>query len=176
MPNTQTLIASYTVAAARADIDFTGVPNTYTDLLIRASLRHNQNNGGEDTPFIRFNNDSGANYQDTYGNSRGTGVPSQSADNALSSFYCGTLPGVSDTSGSFSNIEIYIPNYANTSLNKTLYSESVTEAMYTSVYIRPMGGQWKSTAAINRVTFGIVSAGFSFDVNSSVYIYGILKP
>ena len=63
MPNTFTLIASSTVGAGGASsIDFTSIPSTYTDLVIKASLRSDRNTGSATYLTITFNNDTGSNY------------------------------------------------------------------------------------------------------------------
>lgn len=173
MATTMTLISSYTVTgSSTSSIDFTSIPATYTDLCIKISARHGTA-GGEDTPYMRFNNDSGSNYNFTFGSGRGTGTPSVSGATPTSSFWIGTLQGAGDTSGAFSNIDIYIPNYAGTTFKKTVQVESTSGAMVSSMYTRMFGGEWNSTAAINRVTLGINSAGYNFVVDTTAYIYGI---
>ena len=171
MPDTMTLIASYTVTSAQSTIDFTSIAGTYSDLCIKLSGRHTTA-GGEDTPFVRFNNDSGSNYYFVFGSGRG-GVPVVSGAVPTSAFWCGTIPGAGDTSGSFSNIEIYVPNYTSTTLKKAIRFEGMTSGMTGSMYQRTGGGYWNATAAaINRVTLGIVS-GYNFAAGTTAYIYGI---
>jgi hypothetical protein len=172
MASTFTLITSYAVTGASTSvIDLTSIPSTYTDLCLKLSIRHDTA-GGEDTPYIRFNNDSASNYDQVFGSARGSGVPSSSSG-STNSFWIGTVAGAGDTSGSFSSIDIYIPNYAGTTYYKTVDSKSVTEGMVGSLYTRNFGGHWKSTSAINRITVGITSAGYKFVVGSTAYLYGI---
>jgi hypothetical protein len=171
MPDTMTLIASYTVTSAQSSIDFTSIPSTYSDLCIKLSGRHTTA-GGEDTPFVRFNSDSTSNYYFVFGSGRG-GVPTASGAVPTTSFWCGTIPGAGDTSGSFSNIEIYVPNYTSTTFKKAIRAESIVSGMTATLYQRTFGGYWNApAAAINRVTLGIVS-GYNFEVGTTAYIYGI---
>lgn len=171
MANTFTLITSYTVTgSSTSTIDLTSIPSTYTDLCLKLSIRHTTG-GGEDTPYIRFNNDSSSNYEQVFGSARGSGTPGSSSG-GTSAFWVGTVAGAGDTSGSFSSIDIYIPNYAGTTYYKTVDAKSVTEGMVGSLYIRNFGGHWKSTSAINRITAAI-NSGYSFAVGSTAYLYGI---
>jgi hypothetical protein len=172
MANTMTLINSYTVSgSSTSTIDFTSIPSTYSDLCIKFSARHTTA-GGEDTPNIRFNNDSASNYYFVFGSGRG-GIPVASGQNPGTSMWCGTLPGAGDTSGAFSNIEIYVPNYTSTTLKKSMRFEGMTSGMTGSMYQRTGGGYWNATAAaINRVTLGIVSP-YNFTAGTTAYLYGI---
>lgn len=171
--NTMTLISSYTVTgSATSNFSFTSIPSTYSDLCIKLSGRHTTA-GGEDTPFVRFNNDSGSNYYFVFGSGRG-GVPTVSGAVPTSAFWCGTIPGAGDTSGSFSNIDIYLPNYASTTLKKSVRAESIVSGMVGSLYQRTFGGYWNATAAaISTVTIGIVSAGYNYDLGTTAHLYGI---
>lgn len=172
---TFTQIANYTITgSAASSIDIQSIPSTYTDLVVKLSLRHTTA-GGEDTPYVRFNNDSGSNYDQVFGSARGSGsgTPAQSSGGTTAS-WIGTLPGAGDTSDSFASIDLFIPNYANTSYYKVHYAESVTEGMAASLYTRVFGSTWKSTSAINRITVA-VNSGYSLAVGSSVNIYGISK-
>jgi hypothetical protein len=173
MPDTMTLINSYTVVGtSTSTIDFTNIPNTYSDLFIKFSPRHTTA-GGEDTPYVRFNGDSASNYYFVFGSGRG-GVPTASGQNPGTSLWCGTVPGAGDTAGAFSNIEVYVPNYASTTLKKAMRFEGMTSGMTGSMYQRTGGGYWGATAAaINRVTLGIVSGSYNFAAGTTAYIYGI---
>ena len=64
MPSTYELIASYTVGAGgAASIDFTSIPATYTDLVLKLSSR--TATGGANDVYIQFNTDStSANYSE----------------------------------------------------------------------------------------------------------------
>lgn len=170
MANTMTLITSYEVTGSTtSSIDITSIPSTYTDLWIKFSSRHTTA-GSEDTPSIRFNNDSASNYTFTFGGSVSSGsLPSSGS--STTSFWCGTVPGAGDTSGAYSNISIRIPNYAGTTFKKTLDVESTTGAAG-AVYRRIFGGYWNSTAAINRIQMQILS-GYQFALGTTIYIYGI---
>ena len=172
MPSNMTLISTQTVSGSSTSaIEFLNIPATYNDLCLKLSIRH-ATAGGEDTPFIRFNNDSSSNYNQVFGSGRGTGTPTTSSGGTTAT-WVGTVPGAGDTSGAFSNIEIFIPNYANTSHYKSCWAESTTGAATASMYIRIFGSTWQQTVAISRITVGVVSAGYNIDVNSTAYLYGI---
>jgi hypothetical protein len=62
MADTYTLISSVTVGAGGASsIDFTSIPATYTDLLIKVSAR-GASGASNITGTLRFNSDAGSNY------------------------------------------------------------------------------------------------------------------
>jgi hypothetical protein len=172
MATTMTLITSYEVTGSTtSSIDITSIPSTYTDLWIKFSSRHTTA-GSEDTPTIRFNNDSASNYTFTFGGSvSSNNLPSSGA--TTTSIFCGTLPGAGDTSGSYSTIDIRIPSYAGTTFKKTIDVESVSGGAI-ALYRRIIGGYWNSTAAINRVTMQVASgSSYNFALGTTIYVYGI---
>lgn len=57
-------IQAITLSAAAASVDFTGIPQTYTDLVIVASARYVSTNTGQGLG-IRFNGDTTSNYSFT---------------------------------------------------------------------------------------------------------------
>lgn len=164
MPNTYTLIASSTVGATSvASIDFSSIPSTYTDLLLKVSAR--QSTGDVAYAAFRFN---GSTSSFTYRSIEGNGSSAASYNGTTGAY------GITNTSGytanSFNNIEIYIPNYASSNY-KSYSSDSVTESNTGTVYMDLIAGLWSNTAAINQVTL-YPNTG-NFVQYSSFYLYGI---
>ena len=171
MATTMTLITSYEVTTSgQTIIDLTSIPGTYNNLSIKFSSRQTTA-GGEDTPFIRFNNDSASNYNFVFGASYSPGT--FQSGTTTTSFWIGTVPGAGDTANSFGNLEVFIPNYSSSTFKKTLHSESVVGGTAANQYRRVFGGYWNSTAAINRIQLGILSGGYQFAIGTTVYVYGI---
>jgi hypothetical protein len=165
MANTFVKIASVTLGSAAASIDFTSIPGTYTDLLIKASLRSaavSVNPG----LLIKFNT-SALNFtgRNVYGNG------SAAASYSDTSGEIGTLAGNSATANTFGNCEIYIPNYAG-SANKCFSVDSVNENNATSASQYLYANLWSQTAAITAIS--LLSGGaVNLMQYSSATLYGI---
>jgi hypothetical protein len=165
---TYTLIASSTVGAGgTSSVTFTSIPSTYTDLLVKASVRSG-NTGGQANLVFTFNGVGSGYYgKNLIGN--GSSASSQSDSNvaSLATQYTST-DGM--TSNTFGNVEIYIPNYTG-STAKNLSSDFVAESNATNVnYIGLSAGSTNATTAISSIT---ISAGASLMQYSSIYLYGI---
>jgi hypothetical protein len=167
MPNTFTLIASSTVGSGgAADIDFTSIPSTYTDLFIFASLRTNIGNTSDQTR-VKFNTSSSS-FTAVYVLGTGSTVLS----NPITGGYVGNNPTTDQTANVFSNIYIYIPNYLS-STNKSFSSDAVQENNATGGLGGIVAGLWSNTAALNGITLYPVNG--SWVQHSTAYLYGIKK-
>lgn len=164
MPDTFIKIASVTVGAGgAADIEFTSIPSTYTDLCVKLSVRSNQANNANSLA-IRFNGSS-ANFTARIIEGSGSGVSSFTATDIV-----GNVQGTSSTSNTFTSVEVYIPNYAG-STNKSFSTDGVTENNGTTAYATLAAGLWSQTAAITSVRFSIGN----FVQYSTATLYGISK-
>lgn len=172
MPNTFTLISSSTVGAGgAADVTFSSIPATYTDLCIKFSARVTR--GVNLTPlWMRVNSDTGTNYtmKLVYGNGSGPDTLSYN----LGYFITGYINAASTTSDTFSNGEIYIPNYAGSS-QKSMSVDMVAENNATNAYDGFSAGLWSGTSAINSITFLEGNGNSNFVQYSNFYLYGIKK-
>jgi hypothetical protein len=176
MANTMTLISSVTVGASPVtSIDFTSIPTTYTDLLIKTSLRDGITGGAQTAQLIYFNSDNGtSSWSYTY--LRGSGSAASTAagnPGGYAGSYTGEYDGSTATANTFSNSEIYIPNYTG-SQKKSFSVDAVQETNATAAYSHLVAGLWSAaggTAAINAVH--ITSAAGNFVQYSTAYLYGI---
>ena len=156
-------IAGVTVGAGGASsIDFTSIPSTYTDLVVKVSSRLSST----DTPVsVRFNGStSNFSWRRIYGS--GSAVSSQSGTDTYW-FYTDTS---SQTASTFGSGEIYIPNYAGSNY-KSASSESLTENNATLGEMFMVAALWSSTAAINQIT--LVPYAGNFVQYSTATLYGI---
>jgi hypothetical protein len=150
-----------------ATIDFSSIPATYTDLILKISSRSTFGATYYDTD-ISFNGSAAsmtrrALYAD------GTNPASFSAAN--SRFTWAAAPTA--TASNFSNAEIYIPNYAG-SANKSVSSDTVVETNAASGNLLAfVAGLWSNTAAINQITLTPTSG--TFVQYSTASLYGIKK-
>lgn len=165
MPTTYKLISKVTVGAGgAANIEFTSIPGTYTDLLVKLSA-----NATTQTPRVRFNNSSSSIYSERL--LYGSGSTAASASNTNTTYYDWIALNNSSTSSFFGNSEFYIPNYAGGN-NKSVSSDSVLEVNSTtgnSLYLD--AGLWASSAAITSIL--IYNGVGTFNQYSTARLYGI---
>lgn len=163
MANTYTLIASSTVGSGgAANIDFTSIPATYTDLVLKLSIRTDKATLG-DVWLLKLNTSS-ADFTARW--IEGNGASASSG----SSILYGALVGSSATANTFNNTEIYFPNYAGNT-NKSFSVDSVTENNATTAYQDLAAGLWSQTAAITGINISITSNNLV--QYSTAYLYGI---
>ncbi len=166
MANTFELIASSTVGSGgAAEIEFTSIPSTYTDLALYVSLRDNGANIYS-LAFVKFNN-STSNLSSRGLEGNGAAVSSYVNSTTI---YINSANGASSTSNSFSNSLIYIPNYAG-STNKSVSVDGVMENNATTAYASLQAGLWSNSAAINQVT--LYSTTGNWVQYSTAYLYGV---
>lgn len=172
MANTYTLISSNVLSSSAASVTFSSIPSTYTDLVLKLSAR-DDGAAPNDNAYITFNNNSNSVYSSTFiyrnaATSKGSLI--QSATTADDYNYVNSNGATSNT---FSNNEIYIPNYAGSN-NKPWMGFNVAEnnSSTTGGRITLNGKLAQITSAINQITL------FQFGSQvwlsgSSFYLYGI---
>ena len=168
MATTYEIIASVTVGSGgAADIEFTSIPATYTDLVVLFSLRTTRSNTYDD-PVVQFNSN-GSNY--SYIVLQGTGSAATSYTGGTSFIYLGECNGDTSTASSFSNQTMYISNYASSN-NKSVSIDSSMENNATAAYSDIIAGLWANSSAITSLK--IYSAGaYTIKEYSTAYLYGI---
>jgi len=168
MPNTFTLINAVTVGSGgAANITFSSIPNTYTDLCLKISSRSAAASVNPGV-VMKFNG-VGTGYSSWILYGSGTSTSSYSDTSGESAAGAGN----NATANTFGNGEIYIPNYAG-STNKSFSSDSVNENNATSSLLMLIAGLWSNTAAITSI---VLTDGGSnnFLQYSTAYLYGIVK-
>lgn len=167
---TMKLIQTITVGTTPSSMTFTNIPQDFTDLYLVVSSRINASTVSAGL-YANFNGDyTAGNYvrRTIYGTGSGAGVYTGANVIAL-----GTMPGNSATANTFGNVSAYIPNYANTTVQKTVLSESVSENNATAADALVAANRWASTAAITEVN--IYSDGGGNLQYSTASLYGITK-
>jgi hypothetical protein len=167
MATTYTLISSVTVGSGgAANIEFTSIPGTYTDLLFKISGRFSVDSA---SAFLRYNGTT------TNGSSRwleGSGSSASSSNDGSNQY--GPVHGIvnsTKTASTFGNAEIYIPNYTSGN-NKSSSSDGVTENNGASTTMALGANLWSNTAAITSIQI-VPAAGGNFEQYSTAYLYGI---
>lgn len=169
MANTYTLISSYTASGSVANIDFTSIPATYTDLIVMHSIRTDRANY-TDGVQIRFNGDSGANYTDIALYGYGTGNAT-SKNSAVTWVSAGKASASTATASVFGNSYVYIPNYTS-AYQKSISADGVSENNSSSAWDELDAGIWTGTTTINRITL-YPALGTNFVQYSTAYLYGV---
>ena len=175
MANTFTKIGdTVTVGSGgAASIDFTLIPSTYTDLQLLLSVRTATATYQIDQLKLLFNASSASdyNYKDLLG-SGPAGVTSSGAS-SQGYLYFGNAPRPQATANTFSNVSLYIPNYA-LSTNKSSLTDSVAVSNGSGDYwyLRLNAGLWNKTNAINQITVYSGDSG-GFSQYSTATLYGI---
>ena len=170
MPNTFELIASSTLGSSQTQIDFSSIPSTFTDLCLKLSLRTNKSSTVSDV-YFQFNGSTGANYSMRRLYGTGSAAGSDEITNGATGGFIGYGVGATATASTFSNTEVYIPNYLS-STAKSWSADSVNENNATSANSEIVAGLWSLTNAINQITIKEYN-GNSFVANSTAYLYGV---
>lgn len=171
MANTYFPIASTTVGSGgTTTIEFTSIPQTYTDLIIKVSARMDRAVTRQSLN-VWFNNSTGSWVGRRFAAYDTSSLLSDTASTTYYQIPQGT--GTNATASTFSNSEFYIPNYTG-STNKSIISDSVTENNSTTSWIVDLGiGFWSNTSAITSIK--IDGNGFNFLQYSTATLYGIKK-
>jgi hypothetical protein len=162
MANTFELIASITVGSGgAASMDFTSIPQTYTDLVVKLSGRATSAGVFADTRIT---------LNSTAGNSKMLeGSGSAAASYPVSWLYA-PQDGDTATASTFGNAELYIPNYTGSS-NKSVSIDSVLENNATTAYAVLGAGLVTLTAAVTSIQ--IYTTSQTWKQYSTAYLYGV---
>ena len=164
MANTMTLISSVTVGSGgAATISFSSIPATYTDLIVKLSGRFD---AGQNKVFISFN---GSTANLSFRSLLGTGSSALSQSGSTGEALLGDNSGF--TANTFSNSEMYIPNYAGSNY-KSVSADAVSENNGTLAYAFSYATLWSNTAAITSITL-TPDTGANFTQYSTAYLYGV---
>ena len=166
MATTYEAIATVEVGAGgAANIEFTSIPQTYTDLVILLSARTTYAQVG-DGIIAQFNsNTSNLSTRRLYGTGSATGSDSYSFA------YAGYANGSTGTANTFGNSYLYIPNYAGSN-NKSFSTDGVAENNATTGIQALAASLWSNTAAITSIKLLSENAS-NFAQYSTATLYGI---
>jgi hypothetical protein len=170
-----TLIETKTLGTAQAAIEFTSIPQTFTDLVVVTSLRSDYGFDGYDGIRLNFNNVTG-NWSFRFLFGLGSGTPSSGTNGySLSPNFAwvGNATDNFSATNTFGNSQIYIPNYAGATF-KSVSVDAVSEDNRTAAVQFIGAALWSSTAAITQLKLA-PGVGSNFMAGSTVSLYGILK-
>jgi hypothetical protein len=164
MAATYTLISSVTVGSGGSTaINFTSIPQTYTDLVLQLSTRM-----ATQDYRIKYN-----------GSSTGYSVTFLYADGSTPASFRSTVPGYigltdanSNTANTFGNGEIYIPNYTVASARPVSQFGVQENNTATTVYLSVSAQSWSIAAAITSIEISEYTGGTIYE-HSTADLYGI---
>jgi hypothetical protein len=167
MPATYKAIATVTVGSGgAANIEFTSIPATYTDLVLLTSTRVTASGGSADGEYATINFNSTGALADSklvYG---GSAVGSLSKTDGEYAYVIDT----NNTASTFNNDMIYIPNYA--SSNKKSFSvDNAQESNGNTAYVMLWASLWDDTSAITSIKLNAPTG--TFQQYSTATLYGI---
>ena len=166
------LISSATVSGTVSSVTFSSIPQTFTDLIVLASVRHTN-------PFVgyivAYLNGTVNGY--THRGLEGNGSSASSFSEATAGYngigmYFGDIGGTDYTSNTFSNCFLQIANYTGTAA-KLGTAEGLFENNATTANMMLVASRSSVTAAVTSLVIGPAAASFSN--NSTIYLYGLLK-
>lgn len=155
---TYDLIASSVLSSTAASVVFSSISGSYRDLILVVNATASSNNLA-----LRFNSDSGSNYNWIYQQSTGTSI--------------GTNTAGSQTQLDLTSVS-YLTTQVNTNISQIMdYSQTDKHKL---VLTRGNGqygtelraGRWASTSAITSIT--VICDSGSFSSGSTFYLYGIV--
>jgi hypothetical protein len=165
-----TKIAESTLGSAGA-IQFAAIPGTYRSLMLVIEAR-SASAVGADNCFIRFNGDSGSNYDNEL-LTASAATPASAELLAASRTLLGQIPGTTAAAGSVGSVSCIIPDYAGTTWQKTLTATGANALGTSSGDIRAVqsAGRWRNTAAITQID--IAADGGNLITGSRATLYGL---
>ncbi len=156
MPITYEPIATTTLGSAAANIDFTSIPSTYTDLRLVLVVRSDRAST-VDSVNLRFNSDTTTSGSQT--TLLGDGSTAQSFRSTSVSRVCNcNCPADTSTAGIFGLIEYNVFSYAG-STNKTVLAKTSADRneLIGQIYLQPT-----KTAEFIYLDFNITPTGATF--------------
>lgn len=156
------------VSTDTTTVEFTNIPNTFTDLKVEISARAD---GSGNVEMIEFT------YNNNTSNRTSLVMEGRPASDSVASFspttlFIGNVHGPGQTASSFNNVSLYIPNYAGSG-NKV----SISEASMNGTNNERSGSinfqRWADSTAITSIQFKLEGGVRKFVQHSTFYLYGI---
>ena len=169
MALTYTLIQSTTLGSNTSSVTLSSIPQTYDDLVLRASVRTTLNAFKE--PFWIRPNSTASGYSETWMYGVGSGALSSRQSSATAWYEGMYINANSSTSNTFSQVDVYLPNYAVTATKTMSAFVAFPTANTNEGQVQADSGTLTNTAAFTSL-FLLPSTG-DFVTGSSFYLYGI---
>jgi len=158
---THNLIQTVTVGAGgAASIEFTSIPQTYTDLLVVCNGRTSGSGNGINISF----NGNTSNYSNRALQGNGSNASSYGTYNRNA----GMVTDSNQTASVFGSTSIYVPNYTGSTF-KSYSADGVSEHNATTAYMNIVAGLWSDVAAITSLTISPMFGNFVYHSTASLY-------
>ena len=172
MAYTYSKIATYTVGSGGVNsINFINIPQTYTDLVLKLSARSTQTDFEVTDVNVSFN---GVTTNQSERNLRAyptTSITSQTRTDII----LGNMPSAINTTSTFANSEMYIPNYTSSN-NKSSSVDGVSESNTNSGFywwVNMGANLWSNSSAITSITLRANNGDWNFAQHTTAHLYGI---
>jgi hypothetical protein len=170
MPSTYTLISSNTLSSATASLTFSAIPSTYTDLVLRSSVRLSDTGDVKSSFYIYINGvTTGGLYSNTRIQGEGTSVSSSRSSNSNVALNVATTQDGA-TANVFGSGEVYFPSYTVSSNKAFSVSDVAENNSATANLVGAKAALWRSTNTISSL---LLETDYTFMIGSSFYLYGI---
>lgn len=167
MATTYVAISTVTVGSGgAANIEFTSIPSSYTDLLVKVSSRATANDSASGYYYDVTFNGTSSNRNGIY--LQGNGSTAASGSYTL----WGANSANDNTSNTFGNGELYIPNYTSSNYKPALLDTAQENNATLSRQVFS-AGLWSDTSTITSIKFTM--GGGNFAQYSTATLYGISK-
>lgn len=164
-------IKTYNITSNTQVVEFTSIPNTYTDLVILFYGTGYSSGTALDNITVQFNSDTGTNYTYIVGsNENNTAVTNRST--TQSSIKAKIAAGPSANSQpSYAKIEVF--NYTNTNAWKTVLINYGGAAGTNYEFVGMNSGVWRSTSAVTSIQLKTDAGAATGFVSGRFTLYGI---
>lgn len=160
---TYTALANITLSSSASSVTFSSIPGTYRDLVLVCSITNAS--GGTNTINIRFNGDTGSNYNRVH--MIGTGT----ADSVAFSNSTESLSIPTGGTGNVGTVISQIMDYSATDKHKTFLTRIADKGGYGD-YVIASASRWANTSAVTSLTFYGTT---NFLSGNSFALYGIVS-
>lgn len=160
-------------SGSQATVDFSSIPNSYSALVVEFFSRDTQGGTSAIAVRVKINNDAtSGNYTAAAfsGVQNGAGIASTSAA-SVKGVFVHANPQDGNTAGIVGAGSIHVAGYAGTTFHKVVRSETAYEDGTANLTRLMLSARWKSTAAINQLTFS--TDGTAFKDGSVFTLYGV---
>jgi len=135
-------IASQTLSSAAASVTFSGIPQTYTDLVLVSNV---SGSGGNANLRVTLNSDTGSNYSTTALSGDGTSAVSNRSTSQTAMLVVQTGASLN---GAWTTYTSHFMNYSNTTTNKTVLSRFSAAGSESTANVH----LWRNTSAVTSIT------------------------
>lgn len=158
-------IATQSGTGSSATITFSNIPQTFTHLQLRGTVR-SSGSGGQ--IYTRVNGDGGTNYSSHYIYGDGSGVAAGGGGTGTVNYF-GNMPASTDLANTLGSFVIDFLDYTNTNKNKTTKSINGYDLNGSGLSFFASSA-WLNTAAITSIS---LVANQSFATVTQIDLYGI---